>query len=72
MIVRTVVFLAFVKLLARINLVVLGVILLLLPSMTKAASVLIWTSIRVGSYEVFNLPILAEFLLIVICVRLSS
>lgn len=72
MVIRTVEFLAFLMLFARIYFVVSGVVLLLFPAMALLASVLIWTTVRVGSYEVINVPITAQVSLVVVDVGLPS
>jgi hypothetical protein len=59
-------------LLASIDFVVPWVVLLLFPSMTELASIFILASIRIGTYEVFNLPIVAKELFIIVTVWLSS
>lgn len=62
---------AFFALFARVGLIIPGMILLLLPTMAKSASILVDAAIRIRSDEIFDFPIWAKFLPIFVNVRFS-
>jgi hypothetical protein len=72
MVVRAVRLFAFLYLAACMHLIVQWVVLLLLPTMRKLASVLVLASISIGLDEVLGLPLRALLLLIVKDMRFSS